>query len=319
MNYIILDLEWNASFSNKKQKYVNEIIEFGAVKTDENLEIIETFSMLITPQIGKKLNSHIQELTHITDEELTSANNTFTHTLKCFEKFLGTGVLLTWSTSDILTLIENYNYYYHTEKLPFLTKYCNLQVYCEKILGVHNPSLQLGLSACAEMLEIENDCLSMHRAKDDAILSFYCLKKLFDEQKLRSMTELALTEEFYKKITFKVRFITDINNPNVDKSQMFFNCPICNEKMQQKSRWKVKSKSFVSNFTCKNCKEEYLGKISFKLRYDETLVKKKLTLMEEIKKEQKKIKAEKEKGRAEKNKKLKVKVKNKETTVKQPQ
>ena len=111
MNYVILDLEWNTAFSHKKKKYVNEIIEFGAVKTDENMEIIDTFSMLITPQIGKKLSSHIQELTHLTNEELTSANNTFSHVIKCFEKFLGTGVLLTWSTSDILTLIENYNYY----------------------------------------------------------------------------------------------------------------------------------------------------------------------------------------------------------------
>ena len=87
MNYVILDLEWNTAFSHKKKKYVNEIIEFGAVKTDENMEIIDTFSMLITPQIGKKLSSHIQELTHLTNEELTSANNTFSHVIKCFEKF----------------------------------------------------------------------------------------------------------------------------------------------------------------------------------------------------------------------------------------
>lgn len=317
MNYIILDLEWNTSFSHRRKKYVNEIIEFGAVKTDENLEIIDTFSMLITPQIGKKLNSRIEELTHITNEELTSANNTFSHTLKCFEKFLGTGVLLTWSTSDILTLIENYNYYYHTDKLPFLTKYCNLQTYCEKALGVYNPSLQLGLSACAEMLEIKNDCLAMHRAKDDAILSFYCLKKLFNEAKLRSMTELALTEEFYKKLTFKTRFITDINNPNVDKSQMYFDCPKCNKKMEQKTRWMVRGKSFASHFKCANCNEEYVGKISFKLRYDETLIKKKLIPIEEIKKEQARIKAEKEKGKAKKIKKQKAKTK--ETAEKQPQ
>lgn len=301
MNYIILDLEWNTAFSNKKQKYVNEIIEFGAVKTDENLEIIETFSMLITPQIGKKLNSRVKELTHITNEELNSAHNTFSHTLKCFEKFLGTGVLLTWSTSDILTLIENYDYYYHTEKLPFLTKYCNLQAYCEKMIGVSSSS-QLGLSSCAEILEIKNERLLMHRAKDDAIMSFYCLKKLFNEAELRSMTEIALTEDFYKKMTFKSRFITDINNPNVDKSQMFFDCPKCSKRMHQKNHWKVNGKSFASNFICENCQEEYLGKISFKLRYDETVVKKKIVSIKEIKKRQEKIKEEKKKEKSEKEK-----------------
>lgn len=307
MNYVILDLEWNTSFSNKRKKYVNEIIEFGAVKTDENMEIIDTFSMLITPQIGKKLRSHIAKLTHITNEELFLANNTFSHVVKCFEKFLGKGVLLTWSTSDILTLIENYNYYYHMEKLPFLTKYCNLQTYCEKSLGVYNRSTQLGLSACAQMLEISDDTFSLHRACDDAELSFHCLKKLFDEEKLRQMTELASTNEFYKKITFKTRFLTDLNNPHVDKTQMFFDCPVCNEKMKQKTDWMLKGKSFTSDFWCKSCKEEYLGRISFKLRYEETVVKKKLVSKKELKKEQERIKAEKEKGLAKKQERAKEK------------
>lgn len=300
MNYVILDLEWNTAFSGRRKKYVNEIIEFGAVKTDENLEIIDTFSMLIKPQIGKKLSSHIEELTHLTNEELNSSNNTFTHVIKCFEKFLGKGVLLTWSTSDILALIENYNYYYHSDKLPFLTKYCNLQAYCEKLLGVYSRSSQLGLSACAEMLEIQNDKLSMHRATDDAILSFYCLKKLYNEEKLRRMTELALTDEFYKKITFKTRFITDLSNPNIDKTQMFFDCPKCGRRLEIKSKWTLRGKCFAADFRCNYCRENYLGRISFKLRYDETAVKKKLVSKEDLKKEQERIKAEKEKGQAKK-------------------
>ena len=55
MSYVILDLEWNGSYSNKEHRYVNEIIEFGAIKTDENFNITDRFEMLVTPQIGKKL------------------------------------------------------------------------------------------------------------------------------------------------------------------------------------------------------------------------------------------------------------------------
>ena len=40
MNYVILDLEWNAAYSRKLKGYINEIIEFGAVKCDEQLNII---------------------------------------------------------------------------------------------------------------------------------------------------------------------------------------------------------------------------------------------------------------------------------------
>ena len=40
MSYVILDLEWNAAYSKKRNKYINEIFEFGAVKIKNN-EIIE--------------------------------------------------------------------------------------------------------------------------------------------------------------------------------------------------------------------------------------------------------------------------------------
>ena len=60
MSFVVLDLEWNGSYSSKEHRFVNEIIEFGAVKTDENLNIIDRFEMLISPQIGKKANQNHQ-------------------------------------------------------------------------------------------------------------------------------------------------------------------------------------------------------------------------------------------------------------------
>ena len=36
MSFVVLDLEWNGSYSSKEHRFVNEIIEFGAVKTDDN-------------------------------------------------------------------------------------------------------------------------------------------------------------------------------------------------------------------------------------------------------------------------------------------
>ena len=110
MNFVILDLEWNGSYSKRDKKFYNEIIEFGAVKTDSNLNIIDTFSMLVTPTIGKKLNSRIKALTNITNEELKDAHNTFADVSEKFGEFLGDSVLLTWGNSDIHALMENYGY-----------------------------------------------------------------------------------------------------------------------------------------------------------------------------------------------------------------
>ena len=51
MSYVILDLEWNGSYSKVLHKFVNEIIEIGAVKLDENLKVIDTFKQLIKPKL----------------------------------------------------------------------------------------------------------------------------------------------------------------------------------------------------------------------------------------------------------------------------
>lgn len=54
MNFVILDLEWNGTYSRRIKSFINEIIEFGAVKVDEQLHIIDTFEALVRPQVGKE-------------------------------------------------------------------------------------------------------------------------------------------------------------------------------------------------------------------------------------------------------------------------
>ena len=156
MNIVILDLEWNGSYSKKVHHYVNEIIEIGAVKVDENLNEIDTFSMLVKPEIGKKLSSHIASLTHISNDELFEKGLSFKAATDKFREFSADSVILTWGTSDILTLMDNFSYYTGDSEIPFLKSYCNLQEYCEYMLDVHNPAAQLGLLNCAEMLGIES-------------------------------------------------------------------------------------------------------------------------------------------------------------------
>lgn len=62
MQFVILDLEWNGSYSRRRKKFINEIIEFGAVKLSCDLHITETFSMLVNPQVGKKLTTESKRL-----------------------------------------------------------------------------------------------------------------------------------------------------------------------------------------------------------------------------------------------------------------
>lgn len=274
MEYIILDLEFNSTYSKNRHKFFNEIIEFGAVKCDEQLNIIETFSELVKPQISKKLNSHVSALTHITLDELKKSNNTFSHVMSKFRKFLGDGVLMTWSNSDVLVLIENYKYFYGNDKLPFLKYYVNLQKYCERGIGYSDKAHQLGLSTCAEMLGITFEGDSLHRAYNDAELTAACFKALYDAELLQQFV-YSCDDDFYRRISFKNYNICDLKDTNVDKREMYFNCETCGRRALRRSKWRLKNRSFRANFRCLRCHKDFEGRISFKQCYDHVNVSKK--------------------------------------------
>ena len=53
MEYIIFDLEWNNAFNYRTKKGINEIIEIGAVKLNDDFEVVDTFKQLIYPRLSK--------------------------------------------------------------------------------------------------------------------------------------------------------------------------------------------------------------------------------------------------------------------------
>ena len=267
MTYVILDLEFNGAYSKKKHRFVNEIIEFGAVKCDEQLNIIDTFSALVNPQISKKLNSHVSRLTHINMSELQECNNTFTHVLSRFKKFLGDSVLMSWGTSDILVLMENCLYYSGDEKLPFITAYANAQCFCESALEYSNNARQMGLSTCAQLLGIAFEDDALHRALTDAELTALCFRKLYRPELLESMV-IKCDDDFYRRITFKNYNICDLKSPDIDRKELYFVCDRCGRKAWRRGKWKLKNKSFRAHFRCLRCKHDFEGRITFKKTYD---------------------------------------------------
>lgn len=276
MSYVILDLEWNGSYSKVLHKFVNEIIEIGAVKLDDELNVCDTFTMLVAPKIGKKLCSKVKQLTKITNEELKDEGVSFIKAISLFSDFLGDGVLMTWSDSDLHALIENYSYYTGRTRLPFLSRYCNLQSYCEDCLDLHDSSCQLGLGACAEMAGVDFSEDDQHRALADVYLTLECMKAFYGKYPLKPYIKDAVCDEFYDRLLFKNHFVTDINSPDVDKSVMFFDCEECGKPLVQLSKWRLHNKSFTAEFSCKYCRKKFNGRVSFKKKFDEVSVKKKL-------------------------------------------
>ena len=184
MYYIIMDLEWNNSYMKSAQRFVNEIIEVGAVKLDENLNTVGTFSEIIKPVLSKKLRSRIKNLTNISNDDIKSGKP-FSKVISDFEKWVGDdAVVLSWGDTDIRTLLTNMKCFLNKENISFIRKYADLQRYCQCFINMENIQ-QAGLSYAAECLQIDAEKFPHHRALDDSLLSAECFKKTFDKEKLK--------------------------------------------------------------------------------------------------------------------------------------
>lgn len=272
MNFVILDLEWNGTYSRRLKGFINEIIEFGAVKVNESMQILDTFDALVRPQIGKKISGKIKTLTNITNEELANGLQ-FMQVMSRFRKWMGDAVLMTWGTSDILTLIENSRYFCGSDRIPFLKQYINLQSYCEQMLH-YDHAKQMGLSTSAHLLGIDEADIAHHRAMDDSLLSLRCLERLYRKDVLISFIEDARTDAFYEKITFKTMIICDLSNPLIKRTDMMFHCDACGRRASREGEWHLKNKSYRAGFYCKHCGNRFTGRVQFKLKYDGMVVKK---------------------------------------------
>ncbi|WP_297132220.1 exonuclease domain-containing protein [Terrisporobacter sp.] len=86
---IYMDFEMNMPNSKgKKDCFKGEVIAIGAIKYDTKNGHIETFKSLIKPIINKEVFPHIEELTHITTEDLSTAP-TYENVMREFKSWLG--------------------------------------------------------------------------------------------------------------------------------------------------------------------------------------------------------------------------------------
>ena len=73
----LFDLEWNIGYQpfifnyhGVQQTFRGEIIEIGAVKIDEDANVLDTFSIHLRPRIFRCLQHHIAKVTGLTQEDL---------------------------------------------------------------------------------------------------------------------------------------------------------------------------------------------------------------------------------------------------------
>ncbi len=191
MNYIIMDMEWNQALGKTQmvQSPVllrGEIIQIGAVKTDENFNFLDKVKINVRPKYYKVMNRHVQKITGITSTQL-GFGETFPHAFERFRRWCGEDFrFITWGFDDIGILADNLEL--HGLPSDYGADYINLQlIYNDQVDGERQ---QWSLSDAAARLEIPLDAQA-HDAFNDAWFTFEVLKKLDMEKGLANYAELA--------------------------------------------------------------------------------------------------------------------------------
>ncbi|MBO5797483.1 MAG: exonuclease domain-containing protein [Clostridia bacterium] len=287
MQYIVADLEWNGSYSKKAHGYFNEIIEIGAVKLNEQMEEVDTFHAVIKPVVSRKLTDLVSDLTNITAEELEEGTS-FPAAASALRRWVGKepSVLLTWSNTDLSVLLENYRYFLHTDRIPFMHQYADLQAYVQSHEKLGGPGQQVGLAKACEALGISDEGFDQHRALDDSRMTAAIAQKTFDAAAFPAFVRQA-DDAFYDRLNFKAYYIRDIDSPLIARHHLRFRCPSCGRTLRRRGEWRSYNNAFWSEMVCRPCDKSYTARAQFRKKYDSLEVKRKLTEREsENKKEE---------------------------------
>lgn len=278
MEYIVLDLEWNSAYFKKQGRFINEIIQIGAVKLNEHFEIIDTFEVVVKSSISKKLSNRVIELTGISNEEM-SRGISFSDAVNKYNSWASKDtVTMTWSTSDLYAIADNKRAFLEENANINIFKYLDLQSYIQNELKVkgHAISNQISLSNAASLLGISTAGLELHSAADDSTLAALMLRKTYNEERFNALVKDTTEPEFYKRLFYKPYYISNLKDKRINNNYLVFMCPQCEKHLVRQNKWKYKNNWFRAELLCENCNINYRGMISFKQAYEKVITKKRV-------------------------------------------
>ena len=185
MNYIVLDLEWNQcpyGKSREEERLPFEIVEIGAVKMNEQKEIIDTFHILVKPIVYRRLHYRTQEVITLSMEDLQMSGLIFPEAVGKFLIWCGEGddefCFCTWGTTDLTELQRNMAFYYMEDLLPGPIYYEDVQ----KLFAItfETRKERRALEYAVDFLKIEDNG-EFHQALDDAVYTARVLSFIPDE------------------------------------------------------------------------------------------------------------------------------------------
>lgn len=169
MNYIVFDLEATCGKGIDR----SEIIEIGAVKLDDNLNIIDTFSYFVKPIINPSLTPFCKDLTSIKQEDVDNAD-IFPFVINLFKLFIGNDYwLCSWGHYDKKQLKSDCEL--HELPIDWINNHISLK-HQFKVSG----GKRVGMKTALKLLDIPMTG-THHRGIDDSINITKIFVKCFGE------------------------------------------------------------------------------------------------------------------------------------------
>lgn len=258
MNYIVFDLEWNQPYSNDisfmkrtKMPLTGEIIQIGAVKLNERMDIVNHFTMFIKPRYLTRMHKHVRELTGITSLDLNHGVP-FKTAMHHFQAWCGDQyMLLSWGSDDILILRENLML--HSMKVLSYDQWVDAQmIYAYQRYGTNQ---QYSVSHAMEDLGISSEHLSAHNALHDAVFTAHICQKLDIPEGIRQYDEIRktgsnpllyppiLTFFMYENFSEKKRIVHD------KRVRLSF-CPYCQNRLDMTQPERLQGDKYLALGIC---------------------------------------------------------------------
>ncbi len=287
LNYIFFDLEWNTVHISD-QNTLNEIIEIGAVKVDEEFNILDDFSCLISPTVSKKMDPHCAETNHLDMSELYKNGLKYYKAMSNFKNWCGKAyqnIFVSWSTSDLYTLAQNKKFFSDNSNINFIKKYIDAQSYCEKFVDSYDGSHSIGLQNMAKLLNIDSDEEKLHRALNDSYIAKKCVQTVFDYIEFTN-SQILCTGDFFARLIYKPY---NLKKPVGDSYNLYnedFLCPVCSSLLNRLGDFKYYRDSLHAIYYCRSCKCRYIAHINVKKTFDGVKIHKHISPCRDLNSEQ---------------------------------
>lgn len=183
--WVVIDLEWNSAARGVKvdpalaEKMMFEIIEIGAVRLDDQLQIAERFERRVKPTLYKRIQHHIARVTNRTQQSLQHGVS-FEQAFGDLLSFSGPNpVFCSWGTSDPEVMLANVRFHKITPEPLF--KGLNVQAVFSNLAEGTSRGNQRSIEYALDFLRLKKD-LPFHEALSDAEYAALILQRVVDQE-----------------------------------------------------------------------------------------------------------------------------------------